>query len=440
MSVQHNDTSSGATPGPHFVQARRKSSAWKVTQLASADAPSDVIDIFSGHGPHVQVTSEDNFDAIDVGQAPLTAEISMNPQGRSETVRFGQQAIDVRIDPAHGPGAAARDLVNRSRELANRIAEVEAREADAALPGQAESPSTDSNLTKSGTRSDSNEAPTKAVTKQWVRQQQAQEPEFGTRLDYQPLSSFLVPLMDLAMMPPSKVVPSADSFKSTYAGDQVADSLQFEANWEVDNFDLSPVARALSRDSLGELAKAIRDEVMPGLSRLAVTGVCTGEGRSTLAIALAQRFADFGERVVLVDADLVHPALADQMGLENDITWLTDEAQYEPAAEYLIRNGVDQLTLMPLTRPNRISFNKHAYEILDSLLSRIEPFFDRFIIDFGPVSHIDSATFRQVQLAQAAVFVHDPELSDVSAYGRAFDKFNSLGLQRFALAKNETCQ
>ena len=248
-----------------------------------------------------------------------------------------------------------------------------------------------------------------------------------------------MPLMDLAMMPSTQVVPSAESF-ATYAGNTVADRLEFEPNWEVDEFQYPRVCQTLSRDALGELAETIRSEVMQDQKRLVVTGVGSGEGRTTLAISLAKRFVDIGEKVVVVDADLVHPALADRLGLENDITWLTDEAKFESAAEYLIRNGRDALTVMPLTPPNRISFNRHAYEILDGLLERIDAYYDRFIIDFGPVSHIDSATFRHVNLASSAILVHDPSKSDVAAYSRAFDKFSTLGLDRYALAKNETNQ
>ena len=116
----------------------------------------------------------------------------------------------------------------------------------------------------------------------------------------------------------------------------------------------------------------IDESILRGQKRLAITGVARGEGRTTIALTLARKLSHSGKRILVVDADMVYPQLSDSVGLESEISWLSDRTEYETAAEFLIGNRQSQICLMPLQPSKRLTFNRHAYELLDYVLKFLE--------------------------------------------------------------------
>lgn len=424
--------------GPQFNKTRRKTAAWKVTNIAANEAT-------------------EGYESIDVHPSGVVQDGSQPSQNsdanyfQTSTSQFENQidtSAQTGFPESASPNTSTTDssTSNTSNSI-NQATEQENRPNAEWL--QVEQQETLQRIDsphpfglKDRQRQKTQDA-THSETDQHVVNNKSESIDAATHhpYAYQPLNSFLVPLMDLAMMPTNQIVPSADSFASTFAADDVQSSLEFEPNWEVDNFQNPIVVSALlsqCRAFFDEFTDTVCENVLGDEKRLVVTGVKCGEGRTTVAISLARKLAARGQRICLVDADLVNPDMADRLGLDNEISWLTDQAEFESAAEFLIRNSEDNLCLMPLTPSSRVSFAKHAYEILDNVICRIEPFFDRIIFDFGPVSHIDASTFRMREFAKSALLVHDPVVSDVFEYSRAFDKFQSFGLDRFALLKNTT--
>ena len=247
--------------------------------------------------------------------------------------------------------------------------------------------------------------------------------------------SFMVPVADSSMMPPKNIVPSAE----TFAGDKVVDRLDFLPSWEVDQFEWPLITTELlyQHDPLfADLSSMISESILRSQKRLAITGVARGEGRTTLTITLARKLANDGQRVLIVDTDLVHPSLGKSLNLDGDITWLSDRTEFETAAEMLVGNHESQICVMPLQPSTRASFNRHAYELLDLTLKKIEPFFDTVLMDFGQVAQIDASNFRSTNLASSALLVHNANCSNVEQYKHAFEKFQTLGFWRFGLIEN----
>ena len=249
----------------------------------------------------------------------------------------------------------------------------------------------------------------------------------------------VVPLADRSMMPPQSIVPSAESFQQTFASDQVVDRLDFRPNWEVDEFAWPQVTTELLYQHdrlLNDLSTMIDESILRGQKRLAITGVARGEGRTTIGLTLARKLAHQSKRVLVVDADMVFPNLGDSVNLQTEISWLSDRTEFETAAEFLVGNRESQICMMPLKPSKRMSFQKHAYELLDFTLKKVEPFFDIILLDFGPVAQIDASTFRATHLASTALLVHNSSKSDVEQYKLAFEKFQSLAFWRFGLVEN----
>lgn len=91
----------------------------------------------------------------------------------------------------------------------------------------------------------------------------------------------------------------------------------------------SPDARRASRileqrpaSLLDEAGRRLRTNIdhfhgMPASAVVAVTSARVGEGKTSVALMMARAWADAGERVLLVEADLRNPRLAAELGLPN---------------------------------------------------------------------------------------------------------------------------
>jgi flagellar biosynthesis protein FlhG len=79
-------------------------------------------------------------------------------------------------------------------------------------------------------------------------------------------------------------------------------------------FDQADKLRQLVRETIKENAA-----LEPGVPLVAVSGARPGVGTSTVAARLAQELTQLGKRVILVDANLLHPTLATEFAIESHI-------------------------------------------------------------------------------------------------------------------------
>ncbi len=116
-----------------------------------------------------------------------------------------------------------------------------------------------------------------------------------------------------------------------------------------------------------------------------VTSSLPGEGKSTLALSLAQIGARYGQKVVLVDGDLRRPsihrmaAVTAKPGL---VDWLVDRVAFEDILQRHAIGGIDVITAgeLPTIPPNLLSSERFK-QLLRGLGER----YDLVVLDSAPV-------------------------------------------------------
>lgn len=119
----------------------------------------------------------------------------------------------------------------------------------------------------------------------------------------------------------------------------------------------------------------------------AISGLRRGEGRTTLALCLAQRLAASRAKAVLVDADFCNPSLAGQLQILLESGW---EAALSLAGgdqlwEHVIESITDRVGLA-LLGPNVANEPTPAGFRISSVLSQLAEHYDVVLVDAGPIS------------------------------------------------------
>jgi capsular exopolysaccharide synthesis family protein len=129
---------------------------------------------------------------------------------------------------------------------------------------------------------------------------------------------------------------------------------------------------------------------------LVVTSSVHREGRSSTAVDLAISMANTARRVLLVDADIDNPALADLLRLDGS-TGISQVLAGEAPLENTVRTWRTALMdhsvdLLPAGAPMPGAGRQLASAAMEEMLSTLRGRYDRIIIDTGPLlSTVDGA-------------------------------------------------
>ena len=135
-----------------------------------------------------------------------------------------------------------------------------------------------------------------------------------------------------------------------------------------------------------------------------VTSALPGEGKSTMALSLAQMVAASGQRVIVIDGDLRRPAIHRLAGVSHKpglVEWLLDRAALENVIYPTGPGGVDVIPAgaQPELPPNLLSSDRFKH-LLRGLMER----YDMVILDSAPVLAV-SDTRVLATLAEKTLFV-----------------------------------
>jgi polysaccharide biosynthesis transport protein len=137
---------------------------------------------------------------------------------------------------------------------------------------------------------------------------------------------------------------------------------------------------------------------------IVISSSIPGEGKSTMAINLAVSLADTGARVILVDADLRRPSIADYAGIEGGVgltTVLIGRADVEDVVQPL---GTTTLDLLPAGQIPPNPSELLGSPAMTGLLHRLTTSYDMVLLDSPPLLPVTDAAVLS-KLAGGALVV-----------------------------------
>lgn len=163
-----------------------------------------------------------------------------------------------------------------------------------------------------------------------------------------------------------------------------------------------------------------------------VTSSVQGEGKSSVAVNLAISLRTAGHRVLLVDADLRRPDVAELLGLEGAVgltDLLTDQATLDDVVQFW---GNDELAVLPAgtvpPNPNELLVSTKMRELVD----RLHQHYDTIIFDAPPLVPVSDAAVLGTMTSGALMVVgvgraHKPQLK------KAVDALQVMDVRVFGL-------
>jgi polysaccharide biosynthesis transport protein len=169
---------------------------------------------------------------------------------------------------------------------------------------------------------------------------------------------------------------------------------------------------------------------------IVISSSIPGEGKSTIAINLAVSLADAGARVILVDADLRRPSIAEYLGIEGGVgltTVLIGRAEVEDVVQPF---GKTSLDLLPSGQiPPNPSELLGSVAMAD-LLERLSGSYDMVLLDSPPLLPVTDSVVLSNLAGGALVVVgvdriHRPQLQ------QSLESLETAGAHVFGIVMNK---
>jgi succinoglycan biosynthesis transport protein ExoP len=150
---------------------------------------------------------------------------------------------------------------------------------------------------------------------------------------------------------------------------------------------------------------------------IVISSSVPGEGKSTIAINLAVSLADTGARIILIDADLRRPSMAEYLGIEGNVgltTVLIGRADIDDVVQPL---GTTSLHLLPSGQIPPNPSELLGSPAMAGLLDRLTASYDMVLLDSPPLLPVtDAAVLTKMAggalLVVGADRIHRPQLQE----------------------------
>ena len=131
-------------------------------------------------------------------------------------------------------------------------------------------------------------------------------------------------------------------------------------------------------------------------------------GASTIALSLARQLTENGNSVLLIDADLHNPSLANQLGLTTRLSWTQAIEEGRPTNQLIVKQKNSGLSLLPLVKPkDGYHQGESIYDSLATISNPLAWIYDYVVIDVGPVGQYLANSSKAKIRAASTLLVTD---------------------------------
>lgn len=215
-------------------------------------------------------------------------------------------------------------------------------------------------------------------------------PERSTPIDHPPAATdvgvagrSLPPLLPPSTEPSERDTPLQQPIVSRFTTD--AETGIIDGSQKVEQFAPGPFAAG--EGQVVAIASGLTGGLLPhGQQSVLVTSLRYGEGKTALAAGVALELARTpGQRVLLLDADLVRPSCAQFLGIEPRADLLDILAGNETAAEAIIHSVADNLSLIANPGMQGGASDLLGARAMLELLENLHQAFDLMVVDAPPL-------------------------------------------------------
>ena len=166
----------------------------------------------------------------------------------------------------------------------------------------------------------------------------------------------------------------------------------FRPAWQVDRFTWPRVCRRLlsrAADEWNRLADVLVDMCEGGNKTLGFAGCRRGEGATTLLLCAANRLAERGIRVAMVDADLRRPRLAKRLGVQPQFGWNETEEEASALDRAVVATSDGAMALAAVREPaDQGGDASMDWVWWRECVERLRNHYDVVLVDLGPLENI----------------------------------------------------
>ncbi len=158
-----------------------------------------------------------------------------------------------------------------------------------------------------------------------------------------------------------------------------------------------------------------------------MTSSQAGEGKSTTAVVLAEMFASFGRKTLLIDADLRRPSVATLLDIERPKVGLVEVVLGHVALEDAVIKGVhDNLEILPVGEIPPSPTEILASQEFEDFIQQLRGKYSLVIFDSCPVMGLADAPILS-RLVDATVFVLEANTMPFSRARTAIRRLTAAG-------------
>jgi capsular exopolysaccharide synthesis family protein len=206
------------------------------------------------------------------------------------------------------------------------------------------------------------------------------------------------------------------------------------------NSETSPLLTR-PRSAAAEAYRGLRTSIVLAnagrtLRSLVITSPLIGEGKTSVSYNTAIAFAQSGERVLLIDADLHHPRLHDYFG-KNQTPGLSDAVSGSKPLESVIQShpSVSNLSLLPAGNLPALPAELLASPRFDAMLNGLKQSYSMIILDTPPMLLVADAILLAGN-ADATIAVIRSDMTNRTAVERMTEALERNGSRSIGLVLN----